>query len=147
MEYKQEKRRYISFCGSYCPTCDWFTGNIRKKFKDALNMLKEYKFKKQLSNKVDIENLRQGLEILASTGICSGCKAEVAESRDEDRCSIRQCCSEKGYDLCSECPEFPCKMLKSNQGVIKFKCIENLQEIKEHGLEQWIDKQWNKYLE
>ncbi len=142
MNYEEEKKRYISFCGAYCPTCDWFTGKVRKTFQPALEMVEEYGFKKWLKEKVDIENFKEALRILVNTGICSGCKAEVAATPEDDRCKIRQCCSGKGFDLCSECPEYACEMLKTDQGVIKFGCLENLQEIKEIGLEQWIEKQW-----
>jgi hypothetical protein len=36
-------------------------------------------------------------------------------------------------------------MLESNPGVIKFHCIENLQEIKDKGLKAWVDRQWKGY--
>jgi hypothetical protein len=109
-------------------------------------MLEEYGFKRLLEGKVDIENLRIGLSILANSGICSGCKAEVAEVPEADRCKIRQCCYRKGFNLCSECPQFPCELLKSNPGVIKFHCIENLMEIKEKGIKHWIDKKWEEHI-
>jgi hypothetical protein len=142
MNYDEEKKRHISFCGSYCHTCDWHTGRIRQTFKPALDMLKLYGFKRLLEGKVDTKNLKTGLKILAESGICSGCKAEIAESPEEDRCRIRQCCHEKGFDLCNQCPDFPCQMLKSNPGVIQFGCIENLKDIKERGVKAWVDKQW-----
>jgi hypothetical protein len=142
MNYDEEKKRHISFCGSYCHTCDWFTGKIRKTFQPALDMVEQYEFKKLLEGKADRENLITGLQILAGSGICSSCKAEIAESPEEDRCRIRQCCSSKSFDLCSQCSDFPCETLKSNPGVIKFGCIENLKEIKEKGVKAWVDKQW-----
>ena len=145
MDYEEEKKRYVSFCGSYCRTCDWFTGKIRGTFQSALDMVEEYGFRKLLVGKVDIENLKQGLKILANSSIDSGCKAE-AEENPEDRCKIRQCCFKKGFDLCNECSDFPCDLLKSNPGVIKFHCIENLQEIKEKGIKPWIDRQWKEHL-
>jgi len=141
MNYEEEKRRYISFCGSYCHTCDWFTGKIRKTFQSSLGMLEEYGFKRLFGDKIDDENFKLGLQILADSGICSGCKAEIAKSPEEDRCKIRQCCYSKGFDFCIECPEFPCEVLKTNPGVIKFHCIENLIEIKEKGIKHWVDKQ------
>ena len=142
MNYEEEKKRYVSFCGSYCRTCDWFTGRIRSTFQSALDMVEEYGgFKKRLEDKVDIENLKEGLRILANTPIDSGCKADIAKNPEDDRCKIRQCCYRKGFDLCCECSEFPCDLLKSNPGVMKFHCIENLQEIKEKGIEYWINKQ------
>lgn len=146
MNYEEEKKRYIGFCGAYCHTCDWFTGKIKKSFQLSLDMLEEYGFRRLLEGRVDTENLKKGLQILANSGICSGCKAEVAKNPEEDRCKIRQCCFHKGFELCSECPDFPCNLLKSNPGVIKFRCIENLNEIKEKGIEHWIDKQWKNYM-
>ncbi len=142
MNFEQEKKRYISFCGSYCHTCDWFTGKIRRTFGLALEMLNDYGFARLLDGKVDVANLRKGLEILANSGICPGCKAEVAKDPEKDRCKIRECCSSKGLDLCIECESFPCDELKNNPGVIKFGCIQNLEEIRDRGLEAWIKKQW-----
>ncbi len=145
MNYEEEKKRHIGFCGSYCHTCDWFTGKIRKTFQSALGMLEEYGFKRLLESKVNLENFKLGLQILANSGICSGCKAEVAKNPVEDRCKIRQCCFNKGFDLCVECSEFPCELLKTNPGVIKFHCIENLIEIREKGIKHWVDKQWEEF--
>jgi len=30
MNYGEEKKRHISYCGSYCYRCDWHTGRIKK---------------------------------------------------------------------------------------------------------------------
>ncbi len=146
MNYEEEKRRYVSFCGSYCRTCDWFTGRIRRTFQTALEMVEEYGFGRWLEGKVDIGNLKEALKILANMPLDSGCKADVAENPEDDRCKIRQCCFRKGFDLCNECPEFPCDLLESNPGVIKFHCIENLIEIKEKGIKYWIDRQLGAHL-
>lgn len=148
MNYEEEKKRYVSFCGSYCRKCDWFTGKIQSTFQSALDMVEEYGgFKRWLEGKVDIESFKEGLRILANTSIDSGCKAEIAKNPRDDRCKIRQCCFQKGYDLCNECPDFVCDLLKSNLGVIKFHCIENLMEIKEKGIRYWIDKQLQVHCE
>ena len=146
MNYEEERKRYVSFCGSYCHTCDWHTGRIRKTFQSALDALEEYGFNRLLEGKADRENLKEGLRILAESGICSGCKAEIAKTPSEDRCRIRQCCAAKGFDLCSQCSDFPCDMLKKNPGVIKFGCIENLKQIQAQGLKSWIDRQWSEHL-
>lgn len=107
-------------------------------------MLEEYGFKELLKGRVDMENFKEGLRILANTSIDSGCKAEIAKNPEEGRCKIRQCCSGKGLDLCFECPEFPCDLLESNLGVVKFHCIGNF---KEKGIEHWIDKQLSVHRE
>lgn len=90
---------------------------------------------------MDLENFKEALRILANVPIDSGCKADIAQNPEDDRCRIRQCCNQKGFDLCSECSDFPCGLLESNPGVIKFHCIENLKEIREKGIEYWIDSQ------
>lgn len=108
-------------------------------------MVEKLGFKKYLEGKVDIGNFKLALRILAKTPIGPGCKAE-ARDNPNDRCQIRQCCYKKGFDLCCECAEFPCELLKTNPGVIKFHCIENLQEIKEKGMKHWIDRQWKEHI-
>lgn len=152
MNYDEEKKRYVSYCGSYCRTCDWFTGKIRRTFQQALDMVETYGFFKQFMGKVDIDNLKVGLKVLADSSIDSGCKADLSEriakgeKQEDDRCKIRWCCHQKGYDLCSECADLACDLLTSNPGVIKFKCIENLNGIRSHGFSNWFDSQWKEYL-
>ncbi len=146
VNYEEEKKRYVSFCGSYCRTCDWFTGRIRNTFQSALNMMETHGgFRKLLEGKADIVNFKKGLTILANTSIDSGCKADIAKNPENDRCRIRQCCYRQGFNLCCECPEFPCDLLENNPGVVKFGCIENLMEIKERGIEHWIDKKLHEH--
>jgi hypothetical protein len=150
MKYEKEKKFHISFCGSYCHICDWHTGKIRCTSQATLDMVEEYEGFKRLFKRegVVLDNFILGLTTLAKSGICPGCKADVANlaKGEQDRCDIRQCCSSKEYLLCSECTDFPCDLLKNNPGVIKWRCIENLQEIKEKGLEKWIDNQWTNYI-
>ncbi|OPX17376.1 hypothetical protein BXT86_06850 [candidate division WOR-3 bacterium 4484_100] len=144
MNYEQEKKDHISFCGSYCHICDWHTGKIRRIAQTALDMIQEFNgFKRLFEGKVDADNLQKGLRILATSSICSGCKSETGAN---ERCAIRRCCSEKGFDLCNECPDFPCETLKNNPGVIRWHCLEHLNEIKERGLKNWIDQQWTEYI-
>ncbi len=100
MNYKQEKTRYISYCGAYCYLCDWFTDRHRKVFQTALDSIELYGFKRWLQGRVDIKNLKLGLKILANSNICSGCKAEAGSPND--RCKIRKCAYSKGLELCSE---------------------------------------------
>jgi hypothetical protein len=145
MNYSEEKKHYISYCGSYCRTCDWFTGRIRKIFNSSLKMQDLYQFRKLLDGNVNPDNFKKGLQSIANSGICSGCKAEIVKNPYEDRCKIRQCAFSRGFELCSDCPEFPCETLKSKPGVKEFHCIENLSEIRDKGVKYWIDKQWDEY--
>jgi hypothetical protein len=147
MNYDLEKKHHISYCGSYCHICDWHTGRIRRAFQLAYDMIDSLGLRKQLGENVDIDNFKAGLKNLAQSSICPGCKAEASiHAPGEDRCKIRQCCYSKDFLLCNECAEFPCETLKSNPGVIRFHCIENLHEIKDKGHKAWIDRQWKEYV-
>jgi hypothetical protein len=53
MKHDQEIARHTSFCGSYCHTCDWFTGRIKRAFRTALHTLDEYAFGGLLESKVN----------------------------------------------------------------------------------------------
>jgi hypothetical protein len=146
MNYEEEKKRYVSFCGSYGHTCHLHTGRIRKTFQSAQDVLEGYGFNLLLEGRADRENLKAGLRILAESGICSACKAEMAKTPSEDRCQIRQCCSAKGFELCSECTDSPCDMLKNNPGVIEFGCIENLEQVQAEGLKARVHKQLAEFM-
>jgi len=140
MKYEEEKKIYVSFCGSYCRTCDWFTGKIGKTAKEMLKIVEEQNgFEYLFKDKIDSKNLTRALGFLSKTSICSGCKA----GGGAPDCQIRKCCLEKGFDNCDECKKFPCQTLRENPGVIKFHTIENLQEIKRIGIEKWINQQMN----
>lgn len=146
MNYDLEKKYHVSYCGSYCHICDWHTGRIRKAFQLGLDMIDSLGLKKQLGD-VDINVFKKGLRRLANSSVCPGCKADAGtHGAKGDRCKIRACCYGKGYDLCNECSLFPCEMLKNNPGVIKFHCIENLNEINEKGIKYWLDRQWDTYV-
>lgn len=144
MNYDKERERHTSFCGSYCRLCDWFTGEFRVIFQSAMDALEIYGFKKQLEEEIDIDEFRSGLEIMALSNICPGCKAEAG--RDPDRCDIRACAHNKGVDLCIECSDYPCDVLLNNPGVQRFDCLENLKEIEEEGFKKWVDGQWLEYV-
>jgi hypothetical protein len=142
VDYEKEKEVFLSCCGSYCHTCDWFSGKIRAQGEGTRRMLGEYaNFQKLLGR--DGEKVSGAMARLASSSICSGCQLEGA---GEDRCEIRLCCRSKGFSHCSECPDFPCKTLSENPGVIRFKTLENLAEIKRIGWKAWADAQWREHV-
>lgn len=140
MNPQEEIKRFVGFCGAYCKKCPWFTGELRDIFKKADFALNEYGLERRLKDKINIDDFKKRLEILKNLGICSGCKQEIKERAEDDRYKIRQCAYRKGYDTCADCPEFSCQLLESHPGVIKFGCIENLKEIKEKGISEWLEK-------
>lgn len=110
-----------SFCGIYCGAC-------------LCNIVKEEGNITEVAQK-----LGKSLEQLS----CSDCKTELHQD-----CCFVTCCSAKGLNNCSECPEMPCKEMNNfaNDG---FKhhatIIANLMRIREIGLSEWLSEQKQKY--
>lgn len=48
-------------------------------------------------------------------------------------CPIRKCCKEREIDLCFECSEFPCDIVKGGT-----KMIERAEEYKKLGKDEWL---------
>lgn len=143
VNYDKEKEIYLSCCGSYCHTCDWFTGCIRLTGARMRRMMKEYSNFPRLFGE-EGEIIAKSVKQLSTTSICSGCQQEGGLT---DRCKIRSCCHSKGLLHCSECPAFPCKLLADNPGVQKFKTLENFAEITRMGWQIWVEEQWKKQIE
>lgn len=84
-------------------------------------------------------------------GTCMGCRSNKKQKRTSKLgCKIRKCClTEKQFQLCSECEEFPCKfvnkkVLTTHIGEKKFayrhEIAENLQILQEFGIEEGLRK-------
>jgi hypothetical protein len=70
---------------------------------------------------------------------CIGCKLGEQHSW----CSIWNCCVKKhGFETCTECKEiFNCEIFLRRKVAEWIPAIDNLHQIKEFGLENWLNKQ------
>jgi len=82
LNYEAEKTRFISYCGSYCKLCDWFTGKIRRAAETTLDLVQDRSvLKPQFEQKgVDFDNFTKGLTALTESSICPSCKADVKKT-------------------------------------------------------------------
>jgi len=82
---------------------------------------------------------------------CPGCAGPDFSSKHPS-CSFITCCVKKrGLEVCGECPDFPCRKFKSEEeyGQVKEsssyppykKVLANLNFIKEHGVEEFVEQQ------
>lgn len=76
---------------------------------------------------------------------CPGCGL----GSNRESCSTFKCCIEKhGYETCAECAVFPCERLFGLADWVGFKTrrkwIENINKIKEVGIDRWFDEQTEK---
>ena len=76
---------------------------------------------------------------------CPGCGGP-SFSIKHPSCSILSCCVKKnGYETCAECKDYPCEKLKNwdkgDSFVTHKKSLQNLYEIQQIGIENYIDQQ------
>lgn len=76
---------------------------------------------------------------------CPGCGGPDFYNKHPS-CSILTCCITKnGYETCTDCEDFPCERIKSwdiaDSFVTHKVCLQNLNEIKQNGMEKFVKQQ------
>ncbi len=127
---KEEKRRLVGICGIYCGTCPRY---LAPRIQDDAYL-------KQTSRETgySTEEIR-----------CDGCLSEkVYPACIDCRAGFRRCAKEKNITWCFQCPDFPCQRLRDfldihivNEISHHAKLIEELQAMKDQGIDAWIEKQ------
>jgi len=126
----QDVRQLVGICGLYCGTCPRYLAYQE-------------------------DNVEQLNEISRETGVpmedirCDGCLSDkVFPTCLECRHGFRQCARERNVTWCFDCPDFPCQRLHDfrNVHVVNgiphhIRVIEDLQYMKDHGVEQWVAEQ------
>jgi hypothetical protein len=85
------------------------------------------------------EETIKGLEILSNYVCIFKCKGGGGWSI----CPVRKCCIVKGFGFYFECHDFPCERnLWVKRKSFGAEWIERLNEMKEIGVEEWINRQW-----
>jgi hypothetical protein len=87
---------------------------------------------------------------------CLGCGSDERTQRRKSKwqCKIRKCCFEdKNLNFCIDCDEYPCNLIEklknSHPEDVRFRyrheIYDNLEGIKEIGMENWVKKQENRF--
>jgi len=76
------------------------------------------------------------LEELSSGEGCPGCRA----CGGYPGCQIRVCARERGLELCSQCPDFPCEHVEALAARYPTLIADN-ERLKAVGLDQWLTEQ------
>lgn len=72
---------------------------------------------------------------------CNGCRSDRDEYHWAPDCPILDCCVyQKHLSYCSECSDFPCKILEKWGAEYNHhaKAVERLSEMKKEGTEKWL---------
>ncbi len=100
---EQKRDPMIAACGIDCGTCD-----IRLVTTDAGAAERIVAWFRRAGWLKENEGVA---EIVQRAMHCNGCRGDMSVQWSSD-CTIRSCCvQEKGLQLCSECPSFPCARL------------------------------------
>ncbi len=132
----------LACCGLYCGDCGGYSGEIAEKAKALIKTIKKFKFELTVKNMFteqikDYDEFFKNLEFVSGLKCPQTCRERKIGSTD---CKIRECCFGKGFFACYECKIFEtCEKLEVMKELYKDSCIQNLQAIKEMGLENWIE--------
>jgi hypothetical protein len=121
--------KLVGICGIYCGTCPSYLASRENDAAELERRSKEMGY--------TIEELH-----------CDGCHSDkVMPSCIECRPGFRKCASEHGVTWCFECADFPCQRLEDFKNVHIVDgishhehLIEELQYIKDRGIESWLEK-------
>jgi hypothetical protein len=122
--------KLVGICGLYCETCPYYLAYRE-------NDLEQLQKTSQESG-IPIEEIR-----------CDGCLSDKVMRRCvECRHGFRKCAGDMKVTWCFQCPDFPCERLKSFTAVHivdgmshHAHVIDDLQYMRDHGIEQWVQKQ------
>lgn len=126
----QDVGKLVGICGLYCGTCPNYLA-YRENDTEQLEKISREKG-------LPVEDIR-----------CDGClSGHVFPSCVVCRHGFRKCALEKGVTWCFQCHDFPCRKLRDFSDVHVVNgishhamVIEDLQYIRDHGIEQWVAKQ------
>ena len=81
---------------------------------------------------------------------CPGCMGEKF-FKQHPSCSILTCCvKNQGLETCAECPQYPCEKIRqwdlADSFVTHKKSLENLRQIKDRGILEFIKQQEEKMI-
>lgn len=126
----QDVFKQVGICGIYCGTCPMYLAYRKNDSKQLDNISKEW-----------------GLPIEEIP--CDGCHSDKLFSPcRECRHGFRECAKQKGVTWCFQCPDFPCSRLEDFRDIHVVNgishhdhVIEDLKDMKEQGVEQWVEEQ------
>ncbi|MBL7161658.1 MAG: DUF3795 domain-containing protein [Anaerolineales bacterium] len=125
---------FVTYCGLYCGLCAART-RIPKRaaaLQEAMTIGGWPDWGADIPGFAEFWRFLEGL----ATGGCPGCRA----GGGPPQCQIRNCARQRGLELCSRCPDFPCSRIEA-LGAIYPTLIADNRRLQTVGLEQWLSEQ------
>ncbi len=130
-----DQLEFVTYCGLYCELCAE-RARIPKQAAVLQQSMAEEGWLYWGHTVPGFSEFWQFLEGLHAQGGCSGCRA----GGGFQGCQIRICAQERGLELCSQCPDFPCNYIEAMGARYPMLIADNwrLQAV---GLERWLAEQ------
>jgi hypothetical protein len=154
-----ERFELTAYCGLYCPDCIRYKSKAAELAKSLLNELNNTEFEtyarikstavEQVNRVKELEHYkecRNVLETIVKLQCNNACR--VGPGCPTFSCNIIECCKNKGFAGCWQCNKNEnCTLLKPLETVHGVCIKENLNRIKELGLEKWAkNKRCKSYI-
>jgi len=134
----------ITYCGIYGGACARWCGYTA--FRDNINLLAEWldaqgyqHWMSHESKEFDYVEFRKGLEFFGKNDSWLVCYKCCKGGDGNPECKIRKCCKERKLEICFDCDEFPCTIVRENQEI-----IERSEKYKALGKLEWLRHQVKK---
>jgi len=132
---RQQQLEFTPYCGLYCELCAE-RSRIPQRAAALQQAMAEEGWPYWGSSVPDFTEFWRFLEGLHTGGGCPGCRADGGYPQ----CQIRACARERGVELCSECPDFPCHRVEALAARYPTLIADN-RRLQAVGLEQWLSEQ------
>lgn len=131
----------LTYCGTSCGTCARSPSYTAFRQAAALvgELVDAHGFRHWLPKtgiEFDYAEFRKGLDFFADPHSWLVCRGTCQGGSGGPPGCPRECCQKRGLEVCFECPEFPCAMLKDNTEIMgRAKIYRRL------GRQKWIRRQ------
>ena len=117
-------KKLAAVCGLFCPACTIYIGTTEEPAR----------------LKVLAQRMQRPVEELQ----CNGCRTEKRCFYCRSICTMAKCAAEKGVDFCGQCPEYPCKDLKSFQAATphRIELWKSQERIKDSRIRNMVSPRW-----
>lgn len=156
---EEMKNQMVSPCGLNCSNCEIhkeYDGRDPRDAKAIISLMKPFFIlgaKLSTKKRIQLGMLERMLKIPRDQPLCKGCRNEDGHClihANPGSCKVYLCTKEKGIHNCSECDEFPCKLLYPSATLSDIAPhntkILNLCLIKKIGLDKWEKEHSEKIL-
>ena len=127
----------MTYCGVYGGTCAYYIGRtvLRETASQLSELADALGFQYWMPERVkdfDYREFHKGLAFLSDPESWFVCIKCCRDGYGRPDCPMRNCCRERGLDICFDCEEFPCKKIKWDA-----RALERAEEYKKLGKDEW----------